>query len=114
MVYLDILQASAHGAEIEELFQITLGVDGRHAPLGIRPVVDARVEAVSEKDDRPAAALLFKDIRVELGLLAAHGGVDTGALGLDDGQRAQRVVIEHVVGVAQLGLVGHSGQLHLV
>ena len=114
MVYLDILQASAHGAEIEELFQITLGVDGRHAPLGIRPVVDARVEAVSEKDDRPAAALLFKDIRVELGLLAAHGGVDTGALGLDDGQRAQRVVIEHVVGVTQLGLVGHPWQLHLV
>ena len=64
MVYLDILQASAHGAEIEELFQITLGVDGRHAPLGIRPVVDARVEAVGEENYRAAPMLPLQNICV--------------------------------------------------
>src|SRR5699024_7046063 len=77
-------------------------------------VVHAGVKAVGEKDHRAAAALGFQQVGVQLGLLAALGRVDAGALGLDDGQGAVGVVIEHVVGAALFGGIGHTGQLHLV
>ena len=114
LVHLDVLQAGAHGAEVEELLQVPLGVEGGHLPLRVGPVVHAGVKAVGEEDHRPAAVFLFQQVGVQLGLLAALGRVHAGALGLDHGQGAVGVVVEHIVGIAHLALVGHTGQLHLV
>ena len=114
LVHLDVLQAGAHGAQVKELFQVPLGVEGGHLPLRVGPVVHAGVKAVGEEDHRPAAVFLFQQIGVQLGLLAALGRVHAGALGLDYSQRAVGVVVEHIVGIAHFALVGHSGQLYLV
>src|SRR5699024_292821 len=78
------------------------------------PVVHAGVKAVGEEDHRPAAVLFFQQVGIQLGLLAALGRVHAGALGLNHCQGAVGVVIEHIVGIAHLALVGHTGQLHLV
>ena len=113
LVHLDVLQAGAHGAQVKELFQVPLGVEGGHLPLRVGPVVHAGVKAVGEEDHRPAAVFLFQQIGVQLGLLAALGRVHAGALGLDHRQGPVGVVVEHIVGIAHLALVGHTGQLHL-
>ena len=60
LVHLDVLQAGAHGAQVKELFQVPLGVEGGHLPLRVGPVVHAGVEAVGEEDHRPAAVFLFQ------------------------------------------------------
>ena len=114
LVHLDVLQAGAHGAQVKELFQVPLGVEGGHLPLRVGPVVHAGVEAVGEEDHRPAAVFLFQQIGVQLGLLAALGRVHAGALGLNHRQWAVGVVVEHIVSIAHLTLVGHSGQFYLV
>ena len=114
LVHLDVLQAGAHGAQVKELLQIPLGVEGGHLPLRVGPVVHAGVKAVGEEDHRPAAVFLFQQIGIQFGLLAALGRVHAGALGLNHCQGAVGVVIEHIVGIAHLALVGHTGQGHLV
>ena len=114
LVHRDVLQADAHGAQVEQFLQIPLGVEGGHLPLRVGPVVHAGVKAVGEEDHRPAAVFLFQQIGVQLGLLAALGRVHAGALGLDYRQRAVGVVVEHIVGVAHFALVGHAGQFYLV
>ena len=114
VVHLDVLEACPHGPKVEELLQVPLGVEGGHPPLRVGSVVDPGVKAVGEEDHRAAAIFLLQQVGVQLGLLAALGWVHTGALGLDDGQGAVGVIIEHIVGIAHLALVGHTGQLHLV
>lgn len=57
--------------------------------------------------------LLLQQVGVQLGLLAALGRVHTGTLGLNDGQGTVCVVVEHIIGIAHLALVGHTGQFHL-
>ena len=114
LVHLDIFQAGAHGAQVKELLQIPLGVEGGYLPLRVGPVVHPGVKAVGEEDHRPAAVFLFQQIGVQFGLLAALGGVHAGALGLDHRQGAVGVVVEHIVGIAYFALVGHSGQFYLV
>ena len=113
-IHHDIFQACPHGLEIEQLFQIPLGVDGGTFALGIEIVDDVGLEAVGQKDDRAAVILLFQQVGVQLCLLAGFGHIHAGALGLNHRQRAAIIAVEHIVGIADLALVGHTGQLHLV
>ena len=113
-VHHDIFEACPHGAQIEHLFQIALGVDGCHFALGIRAVIHTGLKAVGQEDGGAAAVFIFQNVGVQFRLLAAPGHIHTGALGLDDGKGPVAVVIQHIVGKAHLALVGHTGQLHLV
>ena len=113
-IHHDIFQARPHGLEIEQLFQVPLGVDGGTFALGIEIVNDVGLEAVGQKDDRAAVILLFQQVGVQLCLLAGFGHIHAGALGLNDCQRATIIAVEHIVGIADLALVGHTGQLYLV
>ena len=114
LVHHDVLEAEAHALEIEELFQIALGVDGGHPALRVLVVHNAGLKAVGEEHHRAAALPLLDQVGVELGLLAALGHVHAGALGLDHSQHAPVVPQQHIVGKAHLGLVGHAGDLIFV
>ena len=113
-IHHDIFQARPHGLEIEQLFQIPLGVDCGTFALGIEIVDDVGLEAVGQEDDRAAVILLFQQVGVQLCLLAGFGHIHAGALGLNDCQRATIIAVEHIVGIADLALVGHTGQLYLI
>lgn len=114
VVHLDVLEAGPHDPEVEELLQIPLGVEGGHPPLRVGSVIQAGVKAVGEENHRAAAILLFQQVGIQFGLLAALSRVHTGSLGLDDGQGAVGVVVEHIVGPPLLRWIGHPGQFHLV
>ena len=58
--------------------------------------------------------LLLEQIGIELCLLSADGGILTGALGFDHCERPAVVAVEHIIGIADLGGVRHTGQLHLI
>ena len=107
-------QACSHGPQVKELVQVPPGVDGRHPPLGIGTVINAGVEPVGEEDHRPAAVLLFQNVGIQPGLMAAPGHVGAGALGLDHRQGPAVGAVEHIVGKTLPRLVGHPVELHLV
>ena len=112
-VHRHIAQAHAHTAQIEQLFQIPFGIDGGHPALRVLPVVDIGIKAVGQENDRTATILFFQNIRIELGLLAALGGIHAHALGLDDGKGTLHIIIEHIIRIAHFAFVGHAGELHL-
>ena len=72
------------------------------------------LKAVGQKDDRAAVILLFQQVGVQLCLLAALSYVHAGALGLHHCQGASVITVEHIVRITYLGLVWHTGQLHLI
>ena len=60
LVHHDVLEARPHGVQVEELFQIPLGVDGSHTPLGMVFIIPyMSVKAVGEENDGAAAVLLL-------------------------------------------------------
>ena len=113
-VHHDIFETRPHGLKIEKLLQIALGVNGRTFPLRIQIVRDVGFKAVGQEDDRAAVILFLQQVGVKLCLLAAFGRIHTGALGLDNCQRAAVVTVEHIVRITYLGLVGHTGQLDFI
>ena len=58
--------------------------------------------------------LLFQQIGIQFCLLATFCHVHTGALGLYHSQRATVIAVKHIIGIAYLGFVGHTGQFYLV
>ena len=58
--------------------------------------------------------LLLQQVGVELCLLASLGHIHACALSLHHCQRAAVVPVEHIVRITYLGLVWHTGQLHLI
>ena len=58
--------------------------------------------------------LFLQQIGVELCLLAALSYVHAGALGLHHCQGASVITVEHIVCIADLGLVWHTGQFYLI
>jgi len=113
-IHHDIFQACPHGLEIEQFFQIPLGVDSGTLAFGIDIVRNAGLKAIGQENDRAAVILLFQQVCIELCLLAALGHIHAGALGLHHCQRAAVIAVEHIVRITYLGLVWHTGQLHLV
>ena len=107
LVHLNVRERLAHPPQVEQLLQIPLGVEGRHLPLGILVVLEISFKAVGEKHHRPAAVLLFQQIRIELGLLPPLGRVYTGTLGLNHRQGLAVVPVKDIVRKAHLGMVGH-------
>ena len=58
--------------------------------------------------------LLFQQVCIELCLLASLGHIHACALSLHHCQGASVITVEHIVRITYLGLVWHTGQLHLV
>ncbi len=113
-IHHDIFQACPHTLEIKQLFQIPLGVNGGALALRVEVVGNAGLKAIGQKDDRTAVVLLFQQVGIELCLLAAFGHIRTATLGLHHRQRTTIIAVKHIVRIAHLALVGHSGQLHLI
>ena len=57
---------------------------------------------------------LFQQVCIELCLLASLGHIHACALSLHHCQRAAIIAVEHIVCIADLGLVWHTGQLYLI
>ena len=58
--------------------------------------------------------LLFQQVCIELCLLASLGHIHACALCFHYCQRAAIIAVEHIVRITYLGLVWHTGQLHLI
>ena len=114
LLYHHIFERHPHGAQVEHLLQIPLGVDSRALALRVLTVENVGLKAVGQEDRRAAAVLLFQNVRIEFCLLTTLGHIHTGALGFDHRQRPVGIVIEHIVRKAHFAPVGHSGQLHLI
>ena len=113
-VYHHIPQAGTHGLQVEQLFQITFGINGSALAFRVNRVGNARFKAVCQKDDRAAVILLFQQIGIQFCLLATFCHIYTGALGFYHSQRTTIVAVKHIIGIAHLGFVGHTGQFHLI
>ena len=100
--------------QVEQLFQIAFGINGSALAFGVNRVGNARFKAVCQKDDRAAVILLFQQIGIQFCLLATFCHIHTGALGFYHSQRAAIIAVKHIVGIAYLGFVGHTGQFHLI
>ena len=113
-VYHHIPQAGTHGLQVEQLFQIAFGINGSALAFWVNRVGNARFKAVCQKDDRAAVILFFQQIGIQFCLLATLCHIHTGALGFYHSQRAAIIAVKHIVGIAYLGFVGHTGQFYLV
>ena len=115
LVHHHVFEGGAHRVQIEQLFQVTLGVDRSHATLRVIFVVpNARIEAVGEENDRSAAVFLLQEVGVELGLLSALGNVHAGAFCFKNGKGLAVIAKENVISIAHLTLVGHAVKLKLI
>ena len=110
----DIFEACPHGLEIEQFFQIPLGVDSGTLAFGIDIVRNAGLKAIGQENDRAAVILLFQQVCIELCLLASLGHIHACALSLHHCQRAAIIAVEHIVRITHLGLVWHTGQFYLI
>ena len=82
LVYHHVFERSPHSAQVEQLFQITLGIDGRNLAFGVIFIIpNPRIETVRKEDNRSAPVFLFQKVGVKFGLLSAFGNVHAGALG---------------------------------
>ena len=100
--------------QVEQLFQIAFGINGGALSFRVNIVGNACFKAVGQKDDRAAVILLFQQISIQFCLLATFCHIHTGALGFYHSQRATIIAVKHIVGIAYLGFVGHTGQFYLV
>ena len=114
LLHHDVFQRSPHGAQVEHLLQIPLGVDSCALALRVLTVENVGLKTVGQEDRRAAFILLFQNIRIEASLLTSAGHIHAGALGFDHRQRLVGIVIENIVRKAHFALVGHAGQLHFI
>ena len=103
----------ASAAFLEHEFQVLLGMESEYGTVGIDTILHIGSEAVGVIDDRSHAVFLLERMRIEGCLVLADKWVFGGAFGFDDRQRGHVVGEEHIVGIANLGVVGHAWQFDL-
>ena len=113
-IYLDIPEACPHSTQVKKLLQIPPGVKSCYPPFRINTVVNPGIKPIGKEDHRTPTVFLLQNIRIQLGLLTSLGRVHAGALCLNHRQRTMRIIIKHIVGIAHLALVGHTGEFHLI
>ena len=77
--------------------------------FGIVTVIpNTGIETVGKEDNRSAPKLLFQQVSIQFSLLPSDGNIFAGALCFNNGQGLAIVTKQHIICIANFGLVGHA------
>ena len=113
-VDVNMRQTGSERLKIEQLFQITLGVNKRNPAFRIVVVNDACFKSISQEHDRATAISLLKQVSIEFCLLSTDRNIHASLFGFDDRQRSAVITIKDIISKPDTGCVGHSCQFHFI
>ena len=106
-----IFQTASHTLQVEQLFQVTPGIDPGDSPFRILMIQNPGLKSVGQENDRTPSLFFRDEIRVQRRLLPPSGDIHTGALGFHDCQHPSVTAQQGVIRKAHLCPVRHPRDL---